>query len=246
MDRFRPEDPEAREAPLRHPSRASAFILDWDGVLAETRLDFAPLRRKYFGGKFVPLIEAAATLPQVLREEVLSEIYRIEMEGAENAAAVHGAKDLIAWLEAGNGPGDSRPWAVVSRNCRDSILLAAERCGIVLPPVFLSREDPYVKPDPRALALAAERLGVRLADCVMVGDFIYDLQAARNAGIPFVLVGDAAKPKGQQNFISSDPIHSHPNHLNPTHSGPIHDSWAADADFAYGTVKDLVEALKSS
>jgi HAD superfamily hydrolase (TIGR01509 family) len=192
-----------------HPAYAGGFILDWDGVLADTRLNFAPLRQKYFDGKLVPLIEAAAALPAPLRAEVEAEIHRIEMEGAERAEPVKGAKDLIAWIDAAR-----KPWAVVSRNCRGSIILAAERCGIALPSVVSSRDDPYVKPAGKALALAAEKAGMKLADCVMVGDFIYDLQAARNAGIPFVLV----------KAVGAD--------------------WEKDSDFAYATVEDFVKDLK--
>ncbi|MDR1875405.1 MAG: HAD hydrolase-like protein [Synergistaceae bacterium] len=169
--------------PFWHPAHAGAFILDWDGVLADTRLDFSALRRKYFGEKIVPLTEAAALLPEPTRSEAGAEIRRIEMEGADRAVPVEGAKDLLSWL------GDAgRPWAVASRNCRDAILLAAERCGITLPPVLLSREDPHVKPAPEALALAAKKMKVPLADCVMVGDFIYDLLGARRAAIRAVLV----------------------------------------------------------
>ena len=193
-----------------HPARARAFILDWDGVLADTKLDFKPLRRKYFNGEIVPLTEAASALPEPARSEVRAEICRIEMEGAENAVPVEGAKDLIAWLT-----GAEKPWAVVSRNCRDSILLAAKKCGIALPSVLLSREDPHVKPAPEALALAAARMGVNLADCVMVGDFVYDMMAANRAGITAVLV----QSRGE--------------------------SWDNLADFSYATVRDFVEALRS-
>lgn len=41
-----------------------------------------------------------------------------------------------------------------------------------------------LKPDPAPLALAAERLGVALADCVMIGDSAVDVAAARAAGCP--------------------------------------------------------------
>jgi HAD superfamily hydrolase (TIGR01549 family) len=197
-------------ASFLHPARAEAFILDWDGVLADTKLDFKPLRQKYFKGEIVPLIEAASALPEPVGSEVRAEIRRIEMEGAERAVTVEGAKDLIAWLSAAG-----KPWAVVSRNCRDSILLAAERCGIVLPSVLLSREDPHVKPEPEALALAARRMGVSLGDCVMVGDFVYDMMAAKSAGIPAILV----RRRGE--------------------------SWEGLADFSYATVGDFAQALRS-
>ena len=226
--------PQNSDVPVCHPAQANAFILDWDGVLVDTRLDFKPIRQKYFGGNTafeskskngvpfsipIPLLEAASTLPESLREEVMAEICRIEIEGAEKAEAVEGAKDLIAWLAgretAAGIARKPKPWAVVSRNCRNSITLAAARCGIALPSVLLSREDPYVKPDPRALILAAERLGVNASDCVMVGDFVYDLQAARRAAIPSVLVRSSGA------------------------------EWECLADFTYATVKDLVEALEA-
>ena len=196
---------------IGHPAEARAFLLDWDGILADTRLNFAPLRNKYFGGKTVPLLETADTLPEPDRSLMLAEVRDIEIEGADRATAVEGAKDLIAWLDE-----KRKPWAVISRNCRDSILLAAERCGITLPPVTLSREEPYVKPDPMALKLAAERLGTELGGCVMVGDFVYDLQAAQNAGITSVLVR--------------------------TKTGA---EWEEGADFSYATVREFVEDLRS-
>ena len=196
--------------PFWHPAFKRAFILDWDGVLADTRLDFTALRQRYFGGRIVPLTESAEALPSPLRDEILGEIRRIEMEGADRAVPVSGAHELIAWLkEAG------KPWAVVSRNCRDSILLAAERCGIELPPVLLSREDPAVKPEPEALFLAAERLGADPRDCVMVGDFIYDMLGARRAAIRCVLV-------------EHDPA-----------------EWACLADAAYPRLSDLLLALQN-
>ncbi len=44
------------------------------------------------------------------------------------------------------------------------------------------------KPDPAPLQLAAKSLGVVLAQCAMVGDSATDVQAARNAGIPAIVV----------------------------------------------------------
>ena len=164
----------------------------------------------FIQGRRIHLFETAAALSEPDHSEVLAEIRRIEIEGASAAAAMEGAKDLIAWLAE-----TRKPWAVISRNCRDAIFLSAERCDITLPPITLSREDPYTKPNPRALSLAAEKLGVSLADCIMVGDFIYDLQAAQNAGIPSVLV---RKKMGTE--------------------------WENLADYAYATIVEFVDDLR--
>ena len=44
------------------------------------------------------------------------------------------------------------------------------------------------KPDPAILLEAVRRLGVAPADCVMVGDALPDVEAARAAGMPVWLV----------------------------------------------------------
>lgn len=61
--------------PFWHPADSEGFILDWDGVLAETRLNFAPLRARYFDGKFVPLFEALETLPPSIADRLRKDIY---------------------------------------------------------------------------------------------------------------------------------------------------------------------------
>lgn len=169
--------------PFWHPAFAHAFILDWDGVLAETHLDFSQIRNRYFQGRRVPLLEYARFLPEETRLELEKDIFDLEMHGADNAEPVPGAAELLDWL-------DNRgiPWAVVSRNCRDSIDLAARRTGIRLPRVVLSRDEEPVKPHPEALWKAARMLGVNSARCVMVGDFIYDHVGARRAGMRSLLV----------------------------------------------------------
>lgn len=165
------------------PAACAAFVLDWDGVLAETKLSFAHIREKYFDGRFVPLFESIATLPKPIASALEKDIYDEEMKGAESAVAVPGAFDLLEWLDSAG-----IPWCVVSRNCMDSIRLAAERANLPLPQQVFSRDDPPVKPAPEALWRAAERMGSRASGCVMVGDFVYDLVGARRAGMRAVLV----------------------------------------------------------
>ncbi len=169
--------------PFWHPSLARGFILDWDGVLADTRLDFGPIRARYFNGERVPLVEAADMLEKDQRADLEKDLYELEMEGARRASPVEGAHELLEWLDR-----QSVPWAVVSRNCRDSIEEAARNCGINLPRTVLSRDEGPLKPDPQALWSAAGAIGVEPSGCVMVGDFVFDLYGAVRARMRAVLV----------------------------------------------------------
>lgn len=172
------------KAPFWHPASMSGFLLDWDGVLAETNLDFSEIRTRYYGGRRALLLEEACTLGETERTSMMKDLYEMEMRGAERAAPVPGALELLHWLDA-----NAIPYAIVSRNCTESIKLAAEKSGIRLPEHVFGRDNSqWLKPDPRSLKEAARAIGSPVSGSVFVGDFLYDLQGARRAGMRAVLV----------------------------------------------------------
>jgi HAD superfamily hydrolase (TIGR01509 family) len=174
----------AFRAPFWSPSEASAILFDWDGVIADTRLDFSMIREKYYGDRPAMLLEDANTLPPEKRESLLLDLEELETEGAAQATLVPGIAEILEWVE-----GVGMPWAVVSRNCRKSILTAAEAIGVRLPEITRSRDDgDCVKPDPRALRETCSLLEARPSQTLLVGDYIYDMIGARRAGMRGVLV----------------------------------------------------------
>ncbi len=82
------------------------------------------------------------------------------------------------------------PMAIVSNKPEEPTLLISEALG--LSPFFGATlggdSTDQKKPSARPLEVAAARLGVALADCVMVGDSDVDIAAAEAAGIPGVWV----------------------------------------------------------
>lgn len=170
--------------PFWSPSQAVGILFDWDGVIAETRLDFSEIRDRYYPGRKAMLLEDAETLPETERMSLMRDLERLEVAGAEIAEPVAGITGVLGWVK------EMRiPWAVVSRNCRKSILTAADRIGVSLPPIVRSREDgDCVKPAPRALTETALRLGAAPMQTLFVGDYIYDMMGARRAGMRGVLV----------------------------------------------------------
>ena len=57
--------------------------------------------------------------------------------------------------------------------------------------VILTRDDAVArKPEPDSILLAAEKLGVKARNILMVGDFIFDIQAGRRAGAVTVFLGN--------------------------------------------------------
>ena len=160
------------KAPFWSPAGASGFLLDWDGVIAETKLDFSGIREKYYGGRRAMLLEDSWTLAPDRREAMLKELVELEMAGAEKAEPVPGAFELIKWLNKNN-----IPYCILSRNCMEVIRRGAEVIGLELPAQTWGRDNmDWVKPDPRALLAAAAAIGVEPRRCLYVGDFLYDLR----------------------------------------------------------------------
>lgn len=170
--------------PFWHPSESKGFIIDWDGVIADTRLDFSGIRRKFFNGEPVRLLEEAEKLPAEKKIELLTAIEEEEIRGASQAVLIPGVTELIEWLESNH-----KKWCIVSRNCERGIRTGAEAMKITLPELLLHRDNTeYCKPDPRAFDEAAARMGLTSQECTAIGDFIYDIECARRAGARAVLV----------------------------------------------------------
>jgi beta-phosphoglucomutase-like phosphatase (HAD superfamily) len=136
------------------------------------------------------LLEDAHTLGPA-REAMMSELEDIEVRGAEKATWINGARETLEWVARAR-----KPWAIVSRNCKKSILTAAGVLGMKLPAIVRSRDDgDCVKPDPRALTETCGLLSVSPAQALLVGDYIYDVMGARRAGMRSALVRDKIDPE---------------------------------------------------
>ena len=86
-----------------------------------------------------------------------------------------GARDLLAYLSQ-----KGVPWAIATSGRRETAQGALDSLGIKrTDPVVTRDQVPRAKPDPDLFLAAAERLGVPITDCVVVGDSVWDLLAAR-------------------------------------------------------------------
>jgi hydrogenase expression/formation protein HypE len=76
--------------------------------------------------------------------------------------------------------------SIISRNSYASIATAFENFERICPAdfaVILSRDDPFdPKPSPEGILAVAGRLGIPVTQVLVVGDFIFDVEAGRSAG----------------------------------------------------------------
>lgn len=156
----------------------AAVLFDLDGTLVDTRLDFAVLRRELGFPEGIGVLEHLATLEDPEQAAWASTVIdRHEMEGASAATWIDGAQHVLETLHR-NGV----PTGILTRNSRAAVARTNAVLGLPVD-LILTREDCAPKPHPEGLLLIADHLGLRPATTVYVGDFVFDLQAARNAGM---------------------------------------------------------------
>ncbi|WP_369204624.1 HAD-IA family hydrolase [Streptomyces sp. PU-14G] len=117
-------------------------------------------------------------LPAARVPEALARIERLEVEDVSGGGvvALPGTAELLASLPAGS-------WAVVTSATRELAEARLRVVGIEAPLVIAADDITRGKPDPEPYLLAARKLGVDPARCVVFEDAPAGLTAGRSAGM---------------------------------------------------------------
>ncbi|WP_160107481.1 HAD family hydrolase [Pseudomonas izuensis] len=173
-----------------------AFLFDMDGTIltsiaaAERVWAHWAVRHGVDVESFLPTIHGARAidtiqrlaLPGVDAEAEAAWITAAEIEDVEGVAEVAGAARFLKSLPA-------HQWAIVTSAPRTLALRRMAAAGIPEPDVMVTAEDVSVgKPDPAGYRLAARRLGVEIADCLVFEDATVGILAAQAAGADLVIV----------------------------------------------------------
>ncbi len=159
------------------------MLFDFDGTLTKPgALDF-PLLKKTIGCPDErPVLEFIENLPTSFqRDEAFSVLERFEKQAAVSSEPNSGAQDLIHYLRSkGLGIG------IITRNTLSSVKRALENfedINISYFDVIITRETPVkLKPSGDGIMLAAQTLNVDVKQMMMVGDYVFDIQAGQKAG----------------------------------------------------------------
>ena len=157
-----------------------AVIFDMDNTLVESDLDFAQIKSEI--GTDQSILEYQAAADEAERERVDDILDRHESRSAASCALCPGASALLDFL-ADNGI----KTALITRNSRKSVETICRRHDLAFESV-IAREDAAPKPSSEPVLLACRHLGLRPEETLVVGDYLYDIQAGRAAGAATMLV----------------------------------------------------------
>jgi HAD superfamily hydrolase (TIGR01549 family) len=162
-----------------------AHVFAWQRALAEAALpiDGWRIHRRIgmSGGLFARAVarEAGRPLTDQETEAIQRRHGEIFREILPERRPLPGAVELLAWLrEAGV------PHGIGTSGRRPEINASLDALGVPPETVVVERgEVMRAKPEPDLFLACQERMGVAIADCYVVGDAVWDLLAARRAGM---------------------------------------------------------------
>ncbi|MBA4017704.1 MAG: phosphatase [Pirellula sp.] len=169
-------------------SRIRGVVFDMDGTLVDSALDFDAMRAEMGLPAELPILETIASLVEHEAERCREILHRHEHGGAERAVVMRGA---VEFLRALDELGVRR--AVWTRNSRAVALATLRRTGLEFETV-LARDDAPAKPDPAALIELARAWDLPHGEILVIGDYVFDMEAGRRAGSRTALYTAGAAP----------------------------------------------------
>jgi HAD superfamily hydrolase (TIGR01549 family) len=163
-------------------------IFDMDGTLTEELLDFPAIRRDIGLAGPGGIIEHIAQLGPEDQKRALEILHRHECAAADSCGLNDGALHVVATLRD-----KGIKTALLTRNSAESVRRVFARHGLVLDHIS-SREDAPHKPHPDSILNIARKFAIDPKETLMIGDYLYDLQAAHAAGADSALLLDPDDP----------------------------------------------------
>jgi HAD superfamily hydrolase (TIGR01509 family) len=166
-------------------SPVKAVLYDMDGTITRPNINWPKLKAAMGVPDGVFILEFLDTLPPAERRRREKILIDTEREAAVGAELNPGVREMLDRLHAMG----VTQWLVTNNSAR-SARTVIKRLKLKFD-LVLTRADGPAKPRGDLLRLAVRRLGVTVDEAVYVGAGRMDIEAARDAGMRFVLLASS-------------------------------------------------------
>ncbi len=172
-------------------SERTHWIFDMDGTLTVAIHDFEAIRGMLGLPSGQPILETIATLPAEQAAIIHRRLDEIELELARQSKPQKGARELLLGLQQRGAR-----LGILTRNTQRNARETLRACGLLAffePECVVGRELAAPKPNPEGIHKLLDYWGAPASTAVMVGDYLFDLEAGHRAGTATVYVDVAAQ-----------------------------------------------------
>lgn len=190
------------------------IFFDLDGTLVDSKLNFQAMKEEIGMPIDHSILEYIDTLKtEAEKKRALDIVHQHELKGAKESELISGVQEFLELLKVKN-----IKTGILTRNSKECALISIEKHKLSFEHI-LSRDDFPPKPDPSALNFLKESYNLKDEECCYIGDYIFDIQAAKNAGMSAGLF------------------------LNSKNSSYIEEAWPAEADFVFESYSSISSLL---
>lgn len=157
------------------------WVFDLDGTLTNPIHDFDHIRAQLDIPNGAPILEYIESLPEGAQATLNRKLDKIELLLADQASLQNGADRLLNLLRRKNCS-----LGIVTRNNLECTLRTLQAVGLAdyfSPDTIVSRDCAAPKPSPEGIEQLLDQWRADPKEAVMVGDYLYDLQAGKAAGL---------------------------------------------------------------
>ena len=167
------------------------WIFDMDGTLTISAHDFEHIRRKLGLQHHVPILEALNAMPVAQAAPLWESLNEMEEYYADKSSLMHGATSILQKLQSRGAQ-----LAILTRNTMPIVEKTLRVCGIehFFPrEAILDRDSCQPKPAPDGIHQLLDHWQADAENTVMVGDYLFDLQAGKSAGVTTIHIDQQGK-----------------------------------------------------
>jgi HAD superfamily hydrolase (TIGR01509 family) len=169
---------------LRKPNRPvldrEYWIFDLDGTLTVPVHDFPAIRKELGIPDGIDILKHILCQDKLTAEALLQKLDAIEIKLADLTRPAAGVRDLLAILNA-----KGVRFGIITRNTRENARRSLAKIGVLSyfsDECILGRDQAPPKPDPGGILHLLAIWNTLPGQAVMVGDYLFDLQAGKSAG----------------------------------------------------------------
>ena len=178
----------------------AGIIFDIDGTLIDSGLDFDLIRAEMNIPPGAEILETLDQLPAVEAEHCRQVLARHEERGAAEGLPFAGVNEFLIDLERRR-----IRFAAVTRNRQELACQMLAHLSASFE-VILGRENGPIKPDPWAILSICQQWKVKPQQVIFLGDYLFDMQAGRNAGARTVLF---SRGRSAEQLVASTALADH-------------------------------------
>ncbi|MGE0084244.1 MAG: HAD-IA family hydrolase [Desulfococcaceae bacterium] len=183
-----------------------AVLFDFDGTLTfPGAIDFPRIKKSIGCPGEIPVLEFIQKMENSEEKMLAMKILEdAEIQSARISKPNAGAEEIIRFLHS-----KGLKTGIVTRNSRCSVDLALKNFEDLkssdFDVIITRKESAAPKPRPDGILLAAEKLGIKSENIIMIGDFAFDIIAGKAAGSVTVFLnnGSGETPQHECDYVIS-------------------------------------------